>query len=257
MLRTVFFLFIFFLVFGGKSYSQFGFTHEIGVLVGPSSFFTDYGERWNLKNNINNSGLGVGIVHYINFAFDSDCNYRVQNSYFNKHFRVRSEFDYLRSNLEHHGPVASQNTVGGQLLRAMHGFSETYEMGMHLEYHPVNIRDFANFGYLFSPYVSLGAHLVHFRPRAYSDLGPLDDPANVFPTFEGGIELEPKNTFAVIGSMGVRYKIHRTGDFLIEGKWHYYNSDWIDGLNIDAPQNKANDWVFWVGMGYVQQLNFN
>ncbi|MDT0645593.1 glutamate dehydrogenase [Zunongwangia sp. F260] len=256
MLRTAFLLLFFFLSFYGKSYSQFGFSHEIGVLVGPSSFFTDYGERWNVENNISNSGIGIGIVHYINFAFDAECNCYTRNRFFNNHFRIRSEFDYLRSNLEHHGPVASENTTGGKLLRAMHGFSETYEVGMHLEYHPLNIKDFANFGYLFSPYVSLGVHYVHFRPDAYSDLGPLEDRNNVFPTFKDGIDLDANNTFAAIGSMGVRYKVHRSGDIMIEGKWHYYGSDWIDGLNIDAPQNKADDWVFWVGFGYVYQINF-
>ncbi|WP_432264603.1 THC0290_0291 family protein [Autumnicola musiva] len=256
MPRTVFFLFIFTILSGGNTYAQFGLSHEIGVLAGPASFYTDYGERWNLNTNVNNSGLGVGLVHYLNFAFNAECSCYTRNRFFNKHFRIRNEIDYFRTNLEHRGPVASKNTIGGQLLRAMHGFTETIEIGTHLEYHFLNIRDFTNFGYLFSPYVSLGVHFVNFSPFAYSDLGPLEDPSNVFPTFVDGIDLESKSTFAVVGSMGARYKIHRSGDIMIESRWHYYNSDWIDGLNIDAPQNKANDWIFWINVGYIYYLNF-
>ena len=68
-------LIAFLLLFQVKGYSQFGIAHEIAVKAGPASIFTDYGERWNVKNNLNNAGYGIGVSHYINFAYKTDCHY--------------------------------------------------------------------------------------------------------------------------------------------------------------------------------------
>ena len=247
---------VLFLSYSERGYAQLGISHEIGVLVGPTSFFTDYGERWDIQNNISNSGFGLGLVHYMNFAYRAECSCYTRDRYFNDHFKIRTEIDYFKSKLEHYGPVAAKRSIGGKLLRAMHGESQTIEIGASLEYYPLSIRDYTAFSYLFSPFVSLGVHFVNYQPGAYSDLGSLDDPNNVFPTFVGGIDLSNGSTWAVAASAGARYKLTRSSDLAIESRWHYYNSDWLDGLNIDAPQNKAKDWILWVNVGYIYYLNF-
>ncbi|MDX1427110.1 MAG: glutamate dehydrogenase [Salegentibacter mishustinae] len=247
---------VFILLFQVKGYSQFGIAHEIAVKAGPASFFTDYGERWNVKNNLNNAGYGIGISHYMNFAYKTDCHYSQAASFFTNHFRIRNELDYFYSKLEHFGPVARKNTIGGQLLRAMHGESEIIEGGIHLEYHPFRIRDFTHSGYMFSPYVSLGGHFVSYKADAYSDLGSLENPKNVFPTFIGGMDFERGSTYSIVGGLGVRYRLGFRHDLLLEARGQYYGSDWIDGLNINAPQNKFNDYIFWLNVGYVYYINF-
>jgi hypothetical protein len=239
-----------------STYAQLGISHEIGVLFGPASFFTDYGERWEVKNNLENMGFGVGLVHYMNFAYKAECNCYARDTYFNDHFKIRTEIDYLKSSLEHYGPVANKPGKRGGLLRSMHGETHTVEIGTHLEYYPRSIRDYTAFTYLFSPYISLGVHFVNYQPSAYSDLGSLDDPNNVFPTFQGGIDLENGSTWVLAGSLGSRYRLGHSSDLVMEGRWHYYDNDWIDGLNIDAPQNKYNDYIFWVNIGYIYYLNF-
>lgn len=239
-----------------KANSQIRISHEIGVFAGPAGFFTDYGERWNVRNNLENGGFGVGLIHYMNFAFKPECSCRPTQLFFTKYFRIRTEIDYLQSNLEHFGPVANGGGESGRLLKAMHGFTEVYQGGLALEYHPFGIKETRDFGSIFSPYISIGAHFVHFRPEAYSDLGPLDNPKVLFDTFEGGLFLEPDNTFAIVGSAGMRFRLGRYNDLMLEARAHYYGSDTIDGLDVQGPQNKFNDFVLWAGIGYVYYLNF-
>lgn len=257
MLRFTLVVFILFLFLLSKEegFAQTRISHEIGVLVGPASFLTDYGERYDIQNNLDNSGFGVGIVHYINFSRRADCSYHSVDRYFNDHFKIRNEIDYFRTDLEHIGPVAEKDNAGGKLLRGMHGKTETFEIGTHLEYYPLSIKNYSSFSYLFMPFISLGIHYVHYRPDAYSDFGPLSDPNNIFPAFEGGINLDSGSTWTLVGIAGSRYKISPLVDISLEGRFQYYDVDWIDGLNINAPQNKYNDVVFWLNFGFIYYLN--
>ncbi|MDX1760662.1 MAG: glutamate dehydrogenase [Christiangramia sp.] len=242
-------------LWSGKSYSQLYISHEIGVVTGPASFFTDYGERWNVRNNLENAGLGVGLVYYANFAYKPYCNCKPTKLFFQKHFRIRAEIDYMRSELEHYGPVASKNSEGGMQLRAMHGTTELYQGGLALEYHPFGIKEARDFAMLLAPFISLGANYVYYSPDAYSELGPLDSPKVLFRTFEDGIFLESGSTFSISGSAGVRYRLGRHNDLQLEARAIYYDSDKIDGLDVQGPQNKFNDFVLWFNLGYILYLN--
>ena len=246
-----------FLLFNQRSgYAQIGVAHEVGVLVGPASIFTDYGERWNIKNNLENAGIGIGLVHYMRFGYRARCNIYATENFFSEHFKIRTELDYFYSDLEHYGPVALKDTDGGRLLRAMHGKTSLFEIGTALEYYPLKIRDFNSFAFMFAPYISLGVHYVYYKPDAYSDLGDLDNPKNVFPTFRGGMDFEGGTTWTIAGSVGVRYRLSVESDLVMEGRWHYYDTDWIDGLNINAPQNQFNDFLFWFNVGYIYYINY-
>jgi hypothetical protein len=41
----------------------------------------------------------------------------------------------------------------------------------------------------------------------------------------------------------------------MEGRWHYYFSDFVDGLNPNNPNNSSNDWVFALTIGYIYYLD--
>jgi hypothetical protein len=247
---------MFFVFSAQRSFAQLGISHEIGVMVGPASFFTDYGERWNIKNNLENAGFGIGLIHYMNFAYRQACHSYVSENFFTEHFKIRSEMDYFYSKLEHFGPVAKQDSEGGRRLRAMHGESQIFQIGAALEYYPLRIRDYNSFAFQFAPYISLGLLYAYYKPEAYSDLGPLTNPNNVFPTFVGGMDFEGGNTWAIAGSVGLRYRLSVVSDLGFEARWQYYDTDWIDGLNINAPQNKYNDFLFWFNIGYIHYLNY-
>ena len=254
--RAILLIGLFLALWSGKASAQLRISHEIGILTGPAGFFTDYGERWNIRNNLENEGFGVGLVHYMNFAFKPECSCRPTKLFFTKHFRIRSEIDYMRSKLDHFGPVAQGGGESGRLLRAMHGSTQLFQGGMALEYHLFGIKEARDFAVLFAPYISLGLHYVYYDPHAYSDLGPLDSPKVLFPTFENGIFLDGGHTFAIVGSGGIRYRLGRYNDLLVEARAHYYDTDRLDGLEVQGAQNKFNDFVLWVSVGYVYYLNF-
>ena len=71
--------------------AQFGFSHEVGAIVGPVAFQSDYGERHDFATNAGNTGYGIGIIHYLNFSYKADCNCYTPETFFNDHFKLRSE----------------------------------------------------------------------------------------------------------------------------------------------------------------------
>ena len=252
-LSSILFFFLFF--FGREAaHAQYGIGHEIGMVAGPVAFFSDYGERYSLEANSSNIGLGVGIVHYLNFAYSAGCNWQNSYSYLYDHFRIRSEIDLHYTELDHFGSVAEKLNRNGELLRAMQGSTRVFEVGAHLEYHPLSIRDYTAFAYPISPFASLGASYVSYKPDAYSTLGPLEE--NLFPTFVGGLDFERGSTWSIALGLGLRYKLGRSSDLMAMGQWRYYHTDSLDGLNHDVPQNKAKDIIYWLNFGYIYYLNF-
>ena len=64
-------------------------------------------------------------------------------------------------------------------------------------------------------------------------------------------------------SVGVRYKLSDLSDLMLDARWQYYFSNWVDGLNpslanngsVPVPENKANDWIYWINLGYIYYLD--
>ena len=55
------FIFIVFTSFY-KGNAQLGFSHEIGAIIGPVEFRSDFGSRFDERTNLGNSGIGIGIM---------------------------------------------------------------------------------------------------------------------------------------------------------------------------------------------------
>lgn len=243
------------------SYSQ-GFSQEIGVTLGPVAFKSDYGLRGSSETNFGNIGFGIGLLHYINFSYRADCNCYSRDTYFNDHFKVRTELDYHTTTLDHFGEFADQDTENGLKLRSMHGKAKVLEIGPSLEWYPRSITDFDGNRYSFAPYASLGIHFVSFSPEATTDLpGSLGAASNTYPAFlapageDPYIDTSSGGTYAVTWSVGTRYRLNDQSDLILDARWHFYGSDFVDGLNHNNPQNEANDWMFWLNIGYVFYLN--
>jgi hypothetical protein len=48
-------------------------------------------------------------------------------------------------------------------------------------------------------------------------------------------------------------------DLLVDMRFQYFSSDWVDGLNPNKQvytENKANDWMVWFNVGYIHYLEF-
>ncbi len=263
-MNTRFLLLVFSLLFLAKQemYSQFGFSHEIGVIVGPVSLYSDFGQRNNFETNARNTGFGIGLVHYINFSYRADCNCYTRDRYFNDHFKIRNELDYHKTNLEFFGEWVSpdKQSLFADQLRATSGSSRLIELGSQLEFFPLSIRDFMAHGYRIAPFISAGLHYVNFDPEVNSNINP---PLDTSPKYINAFQQESGSTFAFVGSIGIRYKLNDLSDLMLDSRWGYYFSDWVDGLNPSienngvrpVPENKSNEWIYWLNVGYVYYLD--
>lgn len=245
-------------------FPQLGFSHEIGVIVGPVEFRSDFGVRNNEETNLGNTGIGIGIVHYINFSYRADCNCYTTDTFFNDHFKLRSEISWNRTTLDHFGEFVDPSNTGANAdkLRAQHGVAQNLDIGMQIEYFPKSIRSFQAFSYKFAPFVSLGVHYTSFSPKGSTEYGDLDiynpnniysywwDPGDVYP-----INLNAGGTWSIVTSIGVRYKLTVLSDLMLDLRWQYYGSDWIDGFNHKLSYNKFNDWLLWLNFGYIYYLD--
>lgn len=262
-------------VFTQTSYAQLGFSHEIGVIVGPVEFRSDFGSRFDEATNLGNSGIGIGIIHYINFAYRADCNCYSTDTYFNDHFKLRNEVSWNYTVLDHHGEWVSPRytSSAANKLRAHHGVAENFDIGTQIEYFPRSIRSFQAFSYLLAPYISLGIHYTNSSPQGsttYGD-GNIYNGSNIYPYWyeqpqflppianeadrQYPIDLSQRSSWSMVTSVGVRYKIGVLSDLLLDLRWQLYFNDWIDGFNHKLSYNKFNDWLIWLNFGYVYYLD--
>lgn len=239
--------------------AQFGFSHEIGAFVGGVAFQSDFGVRHDFKTNAGNTGFAIGLVHYLNFSYRAECNCYTPDTYFNDHFKLRSELSYNSTKLEHFGEWADKNTIYGAQLKAMKGEAKVTDIGMQLEYFPWSIREFTATEGSWAPFVALGAHFSIFQNNTYSDLGPLGTPLTTYPDYlPDGWSTDGGTTWSVVSSVGTRYKLTELSDLFVELRWQYYFSDWVDGLRKNPDiysENKANDWNLWFNFGYIYYLD--
>ncbi|GAB1856956.1 glutamate dehydrogenase [Flavobacteriaceae bacterium MHTCC 0001] len=254
------------LAFNQIAFSQLGFSHEIGVVAGPLQFRSDFGESGDNKTNFGNSGIGIGIVHYINFAYRADCNCYTTDTYFNDHFKLRNEISWNRTKLEHLGEWVSPNRTSDNAdrLRAHTGVAKNLDIGTQLEFFPLSIRAFQAYAYKITPYVSLGVHYTRFTPEVsttYANpipelVGDVNSPSNFYSEWPAGsVNAESGSTWSLVSSVGLRYKLGQFSDLVLDLRWQYYFDDWVDGLNHDTISNKNNDWLLWFNIGYVYYLN--
>lgn len=242
-------------------FAQLGFSHEVGIIAGPVAFQSDFGQRHDFSTNKGNTGYGVGLIHYINFAYRADCSCYTTDKYFNDHFKLRTELSYNKTNLNHFGEWVkdSRTSSAADKLRAHSGVAKNFDVGMQLEYFPLSIRSFQAFGYKFAPFVSLGAHFTSFNPETTTTYGDqsITNTSNFYPWWlSGSIDPTPGTTWSAVWSVGARYKLSIISDLMIDLRWQYYiNSDYVDGLNHQLPSNTDNDWLVWFNIGYIYYLN--
>jgi outer membrane protein W len=157
---------------------------------------------------------------------------------------MRGELNYLEINLNHLSKLAERASLGGLQLQSTEGNAKVFEAGMHLECYPWSIRKFQERQSKILPYFGLGAHYVSYRPEAYSTLGPLNYSATTFPTFLNRINTSQGSAFALIGDIGMRFRVGPFSNLLISSKRHFsVNDNYEDDLNPQNVNNRANDSV--------------
>ena len=227
--------------------AQSGVFHEVGFGVGPVSFRGDWGERGDTRTNLGNTGFGVNISHHVNYAYTRNA-----HKYFNKHFKMRNSLVLHQTALNHYGRWQAGNSLGALQLQNMSGRSTVIELGSGLEWFWKEIRDFEREIKTFQPYAGAGLNLVYFNPRVETSLpGDIGSVDNTFPTFLGRTTNSSRLTLSANFQGGTRYRLNPDVDLFIEGRWHFFMSDYVDGLNPLNPNNRSNDWVFFLNFGFT------
>jgi len=234
--------------------AQSSFSHEIGGFVGINAMQSDFGT----KSPIGSTGFGLGIVHYMNFAYNSECNCYNSPTFFNNHFKVRTELSYNSTKFEYNDKWTDGNSVLAQQLKALKGQSDVTNIGMQLEYYFLGVREMAHGNGSFSPYVGLGMQFSVFKTDTHSELGKLNTPISTPVKYYGAWSDGGGSTFSTVANIGTRYKLSRNSDLFAEVRTQYYFSDWVDGLKPDAAiytENKSKDMLTQLNFGYIYYLN--
>ena len=255
---------VFLLIFSSLLYAQDEKSHEIGFITGSASFTTDYGQRNDFMSNVGgNVGMGIGLIYYLNFT-DYRYRWNERTNYWAEHFRVRGELSYMSAELDHHGKWAEDQSLNGEKLRAHHGKTYLVNLGAQLEFHWVDIVDFGSRrvpDLNWSPYVSAGVFVDFYDPSLYSDRGDWRDPGVLYPKwdindFPTAVRDTPGITLSATLGIGTRRQFGEYSDIVIESRWQYFFSNYVDGLHARLDDaNKYNDWLLWVHIGYIYYLN--
>ena len=237
--------------------AQFGISHEIGIVAGPTIFKSDFGENGDFKAGIGNIGYGVGFVHYMNFSDVHNSSRTIFQSFLKDHFKVRSEISYQKVTFQHYGKYVDdkkQSTFAKQ-LRAMRGSTAVTNLGVQFEYYPLSIEDFGNMPNSFAPYISIGGQYSF-----YSTLGKLNTSLTTPKKYSNGaLSNEEDIVWSIVGSVGSRYKLNTVSDLMVDLRAQYYFSDYVDGMRPDPKiytENKSNDWNIWFTVGYIYYLGY-
>jgi len=239
-------------------HAQYGFTNEVGVFVGAYNLRSDFGERQNFESSTN-TGFAVGLVHYVNFSYRRNYNFQNFQTYFNEHFKIKSELSYNQTNLAHFGTWVDESRISenAERLRNHTGRANNFNIGTQLEFFPVEIRGFENGRNNFLPFVALGIQYTFFQPEVYTSYGDgnINNLSNFYLPWQVDedpfISTEAGNTFSIVGGFGTRYKVTPLTDLVLEMRWQYYFNDFVDGLNHKLDSNQNNDWAIWLTLGYV------
>ena len=226
---------------------------ELSIGVGPVSLRGDYGERQDNETNIGNTGYGISLAHYLNYG--CGCS---DDSYFLKHFKLRTQLLFHSTSLEHFGRYADGTGEGAIKLRAMTGKVNSFEIGSGLQWYFKEIKDYERSINTLSPYSGLGLGAVFSNPSHNTSLpGNLGSVSNTFPTFlpqpgeDDPISNNSDTALMVNFQAGTNYRLSEKSDLFIEARWHFYSSDFVDGLSPIGEQNESNDWSLWLSVGYV------
>ena len=179
---------------------------------------------------------------------------------------MRSEISWNKTKLEHFGRWVdpSKTTENSKRLRGQKGVAKNVDLGLQLEFYPFSIKDFEYFVPRLSPFVSLGLHYTFFSSEVSttyanpdpSAIGDVLDASNFYSLWDpGSVDARSGNTLSLVSSVGVRYKLNKMNDLMLDLRGQYYFSDWVDGLNHQLPFNKNNDWLLWLNVGYIFYFN--
>lgn len=251
------------LFFTFKSNAQH-LTNGVGVFYGTAFMLGDFEQ----ENNFQNTGSTITISHYLHF-FNNNRSWNSNSEVLNK-VAIKTNFNYTSISLINKGEYSNRNNTGGAKLRAMKGNVTMMSFGTNLEYYLNDLGEFLypyNDNASFNPFITLGFRYSMINNEISSDYGagynsssdgaviPLDVLAGKYYS-PGAFETGSVGAFAVKLGLGTRYRITPKIDIAVQGGWQIYLNDNVDGIVLDEPANKFNDWTFSMQFGVIYHLNY-
>jgi len=227
---------------------------ELGIITGLTSMQTDYGERGHFGSSYANTGFGSGGVYYLSFD-NIRKRWNDKTTNLKDHIRLRIELSYMQANMIHRGRYTQGNSSFTKKYNAMKGKSQIFNYGLQFEYTLFNISDQRTI----NPYVSAGFLGNANTPKLESTLGDIKTNTNLVPSvYDNGIHLDKNNSTAIILGIGTRMRpksYNNKSIYLIDFRWQRFNSDNIEGLTPQIDGNKFNDWLLFISIGYIFNIN--
>jgi opacity protein-like surface antigen len=237
-----------------NSRAQTSVSHELGISFGIASFQTDMGLSSEFAA-ANQASLSFGISYYLKF-FGSQYNWRSGSTFFSEHFKLKTELSYINNS-----NVSFEPSGLDPKLDNMKAAIKLINLGFNLEYYILELEDYSSFyrttGSI-NPFVTVGVHYSYSRPDILVNdvsLKGKDEPYTdlIDKWQEGAVFLDAENIFSATAGAGVRFGLEKL-DFSLEGRYQYYFSDVVEGLNApNDPGNKGNDSMVFItaGVTYV------
>jgi hypothetical protein len=249
-MKKILIVFIIFL-FHTYGFSQNKLLHEIGIVTGPVSMQTDFGERHHFPSSVLNIGYGVGLVYYV--SFDPQRMYWNQRGDFlQNHSKLRVEISYMQDKLIQRGSYIKGNSLQATLLKAIVGDAKLFNFGAQYEFSIFSASDQK----YFEPYVSIGGMYTLYKPQVKSLLGDIETNPSLIPNaYINGIHNDGGHTGSLILGAGTTYTTDSDLKFVLDFRWQRFLADDIDGLTPLISANKYNDWLFYLNFGIVFKLN--
>lgn len=242
--------------------AQSSISSEVGVFFGPAMFQTDMGLSTEFSAQ-SQATLGFGVSYYLKF-FGSQYNWRSGSSYWSEHFKLKAELSYINNtNVSFEGDVGEGENK--EKLDAMKARIKLYSAGLNLEYYFLELEDYSSFyrsSGSINPFLTIGVHYSYSQPdilvNDVSLKGQEEPHTELIDKWqEDAVFLDAENIFSASAGAGVRFGLDKV-DFVLEGRYQYYFSDVVEGLNAaDDPANKSNDSMVFINAGIVYVFGKN
>jgi hypothetical protein len=232
--------------------SQTSFSSEVGVFFGPAMFQTDMGLSTEFAAQ-NQATLAFGLSYYLKF-FGSQYNWRSGSSFFSEHFKLKAELSYMNNTNVGFEPAGTS-----EKLDAMKARIKLYNAGLNFEYYIFELEDYASFyksSGSINPFVTVGIHYSYSQPDILVNDVSLKGQEEPYTQLidkwqEDAVFLDAENIFSASAGAGVRFGLDKV-DFSLEGRYQYYFSDVVEGLNAaDDPANTSNDSMVFINAGVI------
>jgi opacity protein-like surface antigen len=144
------------------------------------------------------------------------------------------------------------NTEQAILLKGMTGSTSLINFGGQIEFSFFSPTGFR----LLEPYFSIGGFYTIYDAEVKSAFGDIEENINFLPVqYQSGLFLDKDNASSFSLSVGTRYHLNENLKTVIDLRYQRFLSDKIDGLEPQISSNKFRDWLLFLNIGIVFNLN--